>query len=409
MGNPVWRSLSDLSPQTILYTHSSDELYGSDVVLLELARRLDPVRYRPVVVTPTDIAYEGRLSGALKQNGIAHYAQDMPVLRRRYLSATGLPLFLRRLVSGPRRLRKLFDAEHVKLVHSNTSAVWGGALAASNANLPHIWHIHEIVQQPKLVRKLLSAMIARYSRRANTHVVAISRAVADHLLADQPALSSRLSVIYDAVDHHRFHPDNNGRSLRQTWNVNDGEVLVGVVGRISAWKGQKFFLQALAQARNQAPNLRSVIVGDAVPGELQFKQSLMALVTDLGLADQVIWAGFRDDAPQVMAALDILVLPSVQPEPFGMVVLEAMATARPVVATAHGGPLETVLDGETGFLTSASDPDPLADALVRLASRPELRLSMGARGRARVLDSFGFTTHMAAFQDLYACLLAARI
>lgn len=396
-----------MSPQTILYAHSSDELYGSDVVLLELARRLDPTRFRPVVVTPTDIAYEGKLSAALRQEGIAHHALDVPVLRRRYLSAAGLPQFLRRLLNGPSRLQSLCDQEGVRLIHSNTAAVWGGALTASRAGLPHLWHIHEIIERPSLVRKLVVAVIARYSRRANTHIVAISRAVADHLVSDRPSLAPRLSVIYDAVDSERFHPGHDGRSLRQTWNVTPDEVLVGMVGRVSAWKGQELFLRALAQARILAPHLRGVIVGDIVPGETRLKEDLLQLSAGLGLADQVVWAGFRDDAPQVMAALDILVLPSVRPEPFGMVVLEAMSTARPVIAAAHGGPLETVVEGETGLLVPPAAPDALAKALVHLAANPDLRARLGAGGRARVQASFGFQAHLSAFQNLYANLLDA--
>ena len=396
-----------MSSQTILYTHSSDELYGSDIVLLELTRRLDPARFRPVVVTPTDIAYEGRLSQALQQSGIDHLSMDMPVLRRRYLSPVGLPVFLRRLIGGPRGLQKLLVAQNVKLIHSNTSAVWGGALAASRANLPHLWHIHEIVNRPGLVRRLLAGMVARQSRRPNTHVVAISRAVADHLLVDQPGLAPRLSVIYNAVDTDRFHPNQDGSILRQAWNIGQDDVLVGVVGRISAWKGQEFFLQALARARLQTPALRAVIVGDAVPGEAHLKEHLLQLTSNLGLNDHVLWAGFRIDAPQVMAALDALVLPSVQPEPFGMVVLEAMATAKPVIATAHGGPLETVKEGETGYLVTAADPGPLAAALIRLAANPDLRARLGVHARAHVLHSFGFQAHVAAFQDLYSSLLDA--
>ncbi len=400
-----------MSSQTILYAHSSDELYGSDIVLLELARRLDPARFRPVVVTPTDIAYEGRLSAALRQEGIAHHALDMPVLRRRYLSAAGFPQFLRRLRRGPSRLRALCQQEGVGLIHSNPAGGGGGAPAAGGgapARLPHLWHIHEIVEHPRLVRKLLAAMIARTSRRANTHVVAISSAVAAHLLADQPSLSSRLTVIHDAVDSKRFHPDNDGSRLRQTWNVGPSDVLVGMVGRISAWKGQEVFLRALAQARVRAPELRGVIVGDIVPGETRLKQSLLALSADLGLTEQVVWAGFCADAPQVMAALDVLALPSVRPEPFGMVVLEAMATARPVIAAGHGGPLETVVAGETGLLVPPANPTALADALADLAANPALRAGLGARARTRAQAAFSFQAHISAFQNLYAALLDAK-
>ena len=389
-------------PTPLLFVHSSDELYGSDVVLLELARRLDPHRFRPYVVTPTDIAYEGQLSNALDAVGIAHRAVDVPVLRRRYLSPTGFPSFLRRLWVGPRRLEPLIRAEGIALIHSNTSAVWGGALAARRLRIPHLWHVHEIVVRPRAIRRLIAFMVARYS----DHVVAISQAVADHLLADQPALAGRLSIIHDAVDTDRFHPDQDGYALRSTWDVGPDETLIGVVGRISGWKGQGFFLEAFAQAAAQIPTLRAVIIGDVVSGESWRRTELEAQAQALGIAERVIWAGFRSDAPQVMAALDVLVLPSVQPEPFGMVVLEAMATGRPVIATAHGGPLETVVDGETGYLVSPFDPAPLAVALQRLATQPDLRTRLGVAGRQRVLQHFSFSHHVQAFAGLYDHLLA---
>lgn len=381
----------------ILFVHSSDELYGSDIVLLELVRRLDPQRYRPIVVTPTDIAYAGQLSAALEQTGIAHRAVDMPVLRRRYLSPRGLPSFLRRLRRGPRQLSDIMTSAGVRLVHSNTSAVWGGALASRRCDLPHLWHVHEIITQPRAVRRLTAFMIMRNS----DHVVAISRAVADHLLADEPGLVSRLSVIYDAVDTARFHPDLDGARVRAQWGVDHADVLVGVVGRISAGKGQDFFLRAFARAQESAPALRAVIVGDVVPGEDWRRDELLALTQELGIADRVIWAGYRSDAPEVMAALDVLVSPSVHPEAFGMVVIEAMATGRPVIATAHGGPLETVADGESGFLVSPDSPLPLANALAALALAPDLRAQFGERARRRAVEQFGFDRYVAAFTALY--------
>lgn len=390
-----------LTPQPILFTHSADELYGSDIVLLELSRRLNRERFRPFVVTPIDISYQGRLSQALRREGIEHRAVDMPVLRRRYLSVQQIWAFLRRLRTGPAQVQHLCVSEKVALVHSNTTAVWGGALAARRVGLPHLWHVHEIITQSWLARKLIAFMVARYSDQ----VVAISQAVADHLLADQPRLAERMTIIYDAVDAERFHPRNQGEALRAAWNVPADATLVGVVGRISAWKGQGFFLRAFAQAAAHSPSLTAVIVGDVTPGEEWRRQELASLAAELGVSERVIWPGFRMDAPQVMAALDILALPSTSPEPFGMVVVEAMATARPVIATAHGGPLETITPEETGLLVSPQDPAALAAALTRLAAHPELRARLGANARQRVLQRFTFAHHVAAFETLYDHML----
>ena len=387
---------------TLLYPHSSDELYGSDMVLLNLVKRLNRESFRPYVLLPTDLPYEGRLGEALSAVGVAHEALAMPVLRRRYFSLRGGPRFARYLFAGTRGVMDIARQQQAALIHSNTSAVWGGALAAKRLHLPHVWHVHELVTEPAMIRRLIAWMVNRYS----TRVVAISRAVATHLLADAPALANRMTVIYDAVDSERFSPAVDGASLRRQWDVRPEEVLVGVVGRISAWKGQDFFLRAFAQAAREHPLLRAVIVGDVTPGEGWRKDALQTLAQDLGVADRILWPGYYDDAPLVMAALDILALPSIRPEPFGMVVIEAMASGKPVVATAHGGPLESVVDGVTGLLVSPDDPAAMASSLARLADDPVMRATMGAAGRRRAVDVFGFQRHLSAFQDLYLDLLA---
>ncbi len=392
-------------PAPILYVHSSNELYGSDIVLLELVRRLDRNRFLPLVVTPTDITYEGLLGQALQDAGVRHQALDIPVLRRRYLSPLGFPSFVRRVHAAPGMLQPIMTAEHVALVHSNTSAVWGGALAARRAGLPHLWHVHEIVTRPRLIRKLIAWSVMRWSDQ----VVAISRAVADHLLVDEPRLAAKLTVIHDAVDTERFYPGVESSAVRAGWRVDSEIVLAGVVGRISGWKGQHIFFRALARAFDLAPELRGrlrgVVVGEVVPDEDWRRRELEALTQTLGIVDNVIWAGYRRDTPEVMAALDVLVMPSIEPEPFGMVILEAMASGRPVLATAHGGPLETVVDGATGFLVPPGDPELLALALVRLAADSGLRAQLGQQARNHVCRHFGFASHVGAFQNLYDTLL----
>ncbi|NOZ73608.1 MAG: glycosyltransferase family 4 protein, partial [Chloroflexi bacterium] len=282
-----------MTPTPIIYIHSSDELYGSDVVLLNLVSRLDSRRFRPLVLTPTDIAYEGLLSRELEAAGIEHHAVDLPVLRRRYLSPARLPALLGRVIAAPRRVRPFLASATPTLLHSNTTAVMAGALVRRQVHLPHLWHVHEIITQPSWLRKWIAFMVARSSDR----VVAISQAVASHLLADQPSLAPRLSVIYDAVDTEVYHPDNDGHALREMWTTSSDQVLVGVIGRISAWKGQELFLRALAEAISQAPQLRGVIVGGPVPGEAWRLQALQSLAQELGIASHLIWAGYRRDMP----------------------------------------------------------------------------------------------------------------
>lgn len=381
----------------LLFVHSSNELYGSDLVLLELVRRLDRRRYAPFVVMPQDLPYEGRLAAALAAAGVPHATVNMAVLRRRYMTLRGSLGLLARLLVGTRALWRLMRDQGTALVHSNTSAVWCGALASGLGRVPHVWHVHEIVQRPPFVRRLLARLIAWRADR----VVVISEAVGSHLLRDVPHLRERMVTIPDAVDSERFHPHNDGRAVRAEWRLGEEEVLFGIVGRVHYWKGQDDFLDAAPLVLREVPQARFAIVGDVVPGEEQRRRALQAQAAALGIADRVIWAGYREDMPQVMAALDVLVLPSTSPEPFGMVLLEAMATARPVIATAHGGPLEIVTPEETGLLVPPRQPAELARAMVRLARDPALRRRLGEAGRARVTSQYTFQRHVAAFESLY--------
>ncbi len=392
------------APKPILFVHSSNELYGSDVSLLELVRRLDRGRYAPLVVLPNDLPYEGQLGAALTGIGVDNRTVNMAILRRRYTTPQGLALLFARLWVGTYHLVRLARRHHIRLVHSNSSAVLCGAFASAITRIPHIWYVREIVQAPPLVRRTLAHLIAWRSDR----VVVNSHAVGAHLIQDAPGVKDRLVVIPPPVDMARFNPKNDGRAVRREWGVADDEVLFGVVGRIHWWKGQDVFLQAAALVAQRLPNARFVIVGDVVPGEEELRHRLQEMARRLGLEDKVVWAGYRKDAPQVMAALDVLVLASTSPEPFGRVIIEAMATAKPVIATAHGGPLEIVRDGETGFLVTPRDPQHMAEAMIRLGEDPELRRRMGEAGLERIYGVYTLEKHIVAFEQLYEEVLSER-
>ena len=181
-----------------------------------------------------------------------------------------------------------------------------------------------------------------------------------------------------------------------------------MVARIHWWKGQDLFLRAAARIAREVPHARFVLVGDVVPGEEWRREALKREIARMGIGDRVVWAGYREDIPQVMAALDVLVLPSTEPEPFGRVIVEAMATERPVIASAHGGPVESVVHGETGLLFPPQDEEALAAAMKQLARDPDLRVRMGKAGRARVLEKYTVDRHVAAFQSLYEEILEGR-
>jgi len=180
---------------------------------------------------------------------------------------------------------------------------------------------------------------------------------------------------------------------------------VGLIGRLSPWKGQHVFLAAAAEVLKEFPNSRYRLIGAALFGEEAYGQTLVAQAAKLGIAQSVDFCGFRADIPEQLAALDLLVHASVTGEPFGQVVIEGMAAGKPVVATNGGGIPEIVVDGETGILVPMGDSAALALAIRLLLADEPLRLEMGRRGRERVMRHFTIEQTARGVQDVYDQML----
>jgi glycosyltransferase involved in cell wall biosynthesis len=166
-------------------------------------------------------------------------------------------------------------------------------------------------------------------------------------------------------------------------------------------KGQEILLAAAPAILRDHPDTTFLLVGGVLNNRTEDMDRLRTLATTLGVASRVRILGFDSDIVAVLAAMDVVVQPSVRPESFGMTVLEAMASGKPVVAAAHGGVLETVRDGETGLLVSPGNAPELAGAINRLLSDPALRERMGAAGRARVEAEFGLAPFREGYLRVY--------
>lgn len=234
-------------------------------------------------------------------------------------------------------------------------------------------------------------------------LVACSKSVADHVAASLGVARDRVTVVANGVEAERFACGNR-RAGRAMLGLAEEDVAIGLVGRISEQKGQEEFIRAAARIAPHFPQARFLVIGSAdAPALLA---SARALVAGLGLGERVRFAGHVADMPAAYAALDILAAPS-RWEGFGLMLVEAMAAGKPIVATRVGAIPEVCAENETALLVPPRDPDALADALLALLRDPARARDLGAAGRQRAA-LFSWARSGAALDALYQRLLSDR-
>lgn len=383
----------------VLFAHAGAELYGADRILLELAAGLKARDYRLQVVLPGP----GPLHAELARVGVATRQRNLGVLRRRYFTPWGLMNRLCRVLGAAFFMRRLVREQGLAIVHSNTTAVLAGALAARLAGVPHVWHVHEITTRPRWFAWAMAQCVGLLSQRA----VFVSAATRDHLCALSPRVRSKAVVIHNGIDTTRALAGQRG-VLRSECGWTEAHCVVGMVGRINWWKGQGALLDCAARLLPSETGLRFLMVGGTFDGDNRVRDALLASIAQQGLAGRVVVQDFRNDIGNVLADIDIFVLPSTEPDPFPTVVLEAMAAGKAIVAFGHGGVCEMVEDGVSGILCEPGSADAMSAAIARLAASPALRAQMGQAGRARLERLFTREVFLDRFVALYAELVAAK-
>lgn len=379
----------------ILYLQSTSEIGGSDIALLRILEKLDRSRFEPTVLLPND----GPLVAAFRRLGCEVFLLPgmLPLTTRRG------PLYLARyLFNYPLavwRIARLIRRQKVDLVHTNSLHNLYGFLAALLAKRPHVWHAREVVTRPAL--RALEAFLAR---RFAARLIVPSDAVGAMFQGGR-ARPANLRKVSDSIDTERFHPRNDGRLIRRERLVAPEAPLVGLVGRLDEVKGIETFLRAAALCRRSRPDARFLVVGGEVAGQKGYAERLERLAGSLGLrgaVDFTLWRYGPEEMPDVHGALNVLVSASRLPEAFGLVLLEAMATAKPVVATAHGGPSEVCVEEETALLVPPEDPRRMADAILALIGDPVRARSLGEAGRRRVLELYDQRACLKTLETIYA-------
>ena len=277
-----------------------------------------------------------------------------------------------------------------------------GQLLAKLTGAKCVIHLHVKAEE------WLSRTVQWAMREADA-IVGVSRFVAESAVAmGYPA--HKTYHLLNAIKTDRWNPQRHqGIKIRNEFDVEPDTTLLLAVSRLCYWKGHTELLKALTLVKQRTPNFRLLIVGKddprAHPGHGSYADELQQLATELELEEQIIFTGFRDDIPELMAACDIYTMPSFE-EPFGMVFLEAMAMGKPVAALDNGGTREVVEHDHSGLLSPPQDIAALADNIITLIERPTLRQQMGESGRIRVAECFTPTRMAGEAESIYAQILA---
>lgn len=353
----------------VLFIHSSSELYGSDRSLLNIVKGIDKSEFNVFVILPC----QGPLVNEMKKvKSVKVEICEVAVLRRKNLSIKGGIVYFKELVQSVGFLKDYIKKNRIDIVDTNTAVVFPGAIAAKHCGIRSVWHIREIIKN-RMENKVISMMMNRYA----DSIIANSMSTSNALKVNK----GKIHVIYNAVEEDNCICKEKHELL-----------VVGMAGRINRWKGQKLFVDMAEIVHKRFPKVIFEIAGDSYVGEEHLKLELQQYICDKKLESSVVLLGQVNDMKKFYEGLDIFVLPSIQPEPFGLVVIEAMGYGIPVVATNHGGPVEIISDGEDGYLVEFATANQMAEKVEILLSNEALRKKMGLCGVKKKKEKFSIST-----------------
>lgn len=385
---------------TVAYVDHARGIGGAEKSLAELVAHLDRGRIEPVIMHLPGAAWlsyvEGsgaRLVPAVPDSGLYDAKRDE--------LGGGLVAGARRLLAAARPVAGIYralGAARPDIVHTNSTKMHLLAgTAARLRRLPVVWHMRDLLTEEGARRWLRRAVA-----RVRPEVIAISEAVAGQF----DDMACRVHVVPNGIPLGRFAPGAEPEGLREELGLAEGAPTVIVVGRLTPWKGHEVLLRAWRLVVRRVPGARLLVAGEVAFWEDGYDEQLRSQAEELGVADAVRWLGLREDVPELLRLSDVLVLPSID-EPFGRVVIEAMAAGLVVVATASGGVPEIVVDGRTGLLAPPGEHEPLADAICELLADEDRAREMGQAGRARALERYDVRRVARQVQELYEELAGA--
>lgn len=381
---------------TILNIMADERLGGPQLRTLLVAEHLQKRGLATIVVTPEG---DKTFAGLLDRAGIPYYQ----VRNFKRLPIPSKPLSVIRwfiyFIPGMISIIRLIKKHKVDVVHVNGILNIQGALATRLSKAKLVWQPND-ARKLKLLKLILLPMLYLLPHR----LLMDSNAVGANLLGDRVDKLDNITVIYPPVDTVKFQPQENVGEIRNQFKLKKDEKIVGIAANINPVKGYEYFLMAAKLIKETYPNVKFLIVGQTLETRKEYWQKILMLINELGIEKDIVLAGLRMDMPQIMNTMDIFVLSSIA-EAAPAVIPEAMACAKPVVATRVGGIPELVSDGETGIVVPPRNPQAIAEAVLYLLNHPEKAIEMGLKGRQLAINKFDSKICVQKHEEMYKKLL----
>ena len=387
----------------ILYVNHAAKISGAERCMIRILDDIDRDRFEPLLVCPDgDLAREAEFRGTpvIRMEFPDYQSNRSNLVGRSFPNPFIALIHSTRVTLMGKRLSRIARQSRVDLIHANTllariPAYLGGKLSG----VPVIWHIRDILSS-----RIWLWIYDQLANRNLAGIISVSNACRGQF-SDQ----SRISTVYDGISSQVFcRRPQEADAVRHSYGWDDKSVVFGIFGRITPWKGHEQFVEAAVNVNRRYPSTRWLVVGEAWSHEDQeFEATLRSRALQGGLADHLIFTGFRNDVSSLMSACDVVVVPSIKPDPFPNTVLEGMACSRAVVAFPVGGIPEALEDGISGKLVKEMDASGLASAMMQLIENPTLRDVLGANARKRVIEKFNPEKTQREIERVYDTILGS--
>ncbi len=378
----------------VLFVAHSPNRGGAEYCLDTTLRYLDRELFEPIVVFP----FEGPMADAARTLGIETIVTPMC----HWLYFKKGMWYWRNLIGRSlpniKRLKSLIVQHKIDVVYTNTSAIFEPSIAARRAGVPHLWHIHEVLKPENRMSQLIPiTLMQRFIRSHSDQIIFESQSALN--IFDQTTPVPDAKIVHNSLRLPIDERPSEEAVLRsrQRLGLRQDRQVIACVGQFIDRKNPLLLIEAVDKIKNRA-NIECLFVGEG-PLEPQIRKK----IATFGLGDQCKLIPFQNDIRDVLTACDILALPSIQ-ESFGLVLLEAAAFRKPVVACQSQGPSEIIIDGKTGFLTRQNNAAEMADAFLRLIEGKALQAQFGNAGYRRVQELFSPVPNTLAISTIIAAV-----